>query len=133
VVELTKYAFTELPVVGAAVDPSKVAAIEAADIPGAGLQSSITDYTGDGTFDKLVEVGLAAKFYTIFKRIDDTRDVYNLLVFDSEGWTIIFSGAYPLAEARSFVQGTGINVGLLSYYASGGNDSGVAYRIIAYG
>jgi len=133
VVELVKYAFTEQPSVGQAVDPAKVAAIAVGDIPGAGLSTSTTDYTGDGTNDRLIDVGLAAKFYTIFRRTDDNRDSADLLAFDSVSWTVFFDGGFPYKKNESYVSGTGINVGKIFLWQGGANFNGVDYRIIAFG
>jgi len=130
---MTKYAFTEQPSVGDAVDPSKVAAIELADIPGAGLSSSTTDYTGDGSNDRVVDVGLAAKFYAIFRRTDNNRDADDLLAFDSAEWTVFFDGGFPYKKNESYVSGTGINVGKIFFWQGGANVLGRDYRIIAYG
>jgi len=97
------------------------------------LAQAVVDYTGDGTFDRLIDVGLAAKFYAIFWRNDGVPDAYNLLAFESSGWTIFFQGGYPLASAENFVSGTSINVGRIFYVQGGANLNGRAYRIIAYG
>jgi len=123
---LVQYPFKRLPVVGEAVDPDDLE-ISAA------LAQAVVDYTGDGTNDRLIDVGLAAKFYAIFRRTDNNRDADDLLAFDSVGWTVFFDGGFPYKKNESYVSGTGINVGKIFLWQGGANTLGTDYRIIAYG
>jgi len=100
--------------------------------PAAGLRQKIVDYVGDGSSDRVVDVGIPAKFYAIFRRIDYNRDSTDLLAFDSVGWTFFQDGGYPYKVNMSFIQGNGINVGKIRAEQGGGNDSGIAFRIIAF-
>jgi len=97
------------------------------------LAQAVVDYTGDGTNDRVVDVGLAAKFYAIFRRTDNNRDADDLLAFDSAEWTVFFDGGFPYKKNESYVSGTGINVGKIFFWQGGANVLGRDYRIIAYG
>jgi hypothetical protein len=97
-----------------------------------GFQSAVVDYVGDGTNNRLIDVGFAAKFYVIFKleegAVTDVRTYHN-----SEGWTFTHGVGAPYPAPYSWVEGTGINVGKIYDYFLEANKNGVAYRIIAYG
>jgi len=125
ILKMVQYVFKRLPVVGEAVNPDDLE-ISAA------LAQAVVDYTGDGTNDRVIDVGLAAKFYVIFG-LTEWSFFYNLLAWDSTNWTLVFERGYPYAINLSFVEGTGINVGKWNAQAGLANNNGQAYRIIAYG
>jgi len=99
---------------------------------GAGVRQAVVDYVGDGSNDRVIEVGFRSKFYAIFRRIDGVRTYEDLLAFDSASWTFFIDGGYPLKENESVVTSSGVNVGRIWFLQGGGNDSGVNFRIIAF-
>jgi len=90
------------------------------------------DYVGDGTNNRVIDVGGRARFYSIFRLIDANRDAADLTGFDSAAWTFFQDGGAPLKNNESFITDRGINVGRIWWIQGGGNDFGVSFRIIAY-
>jgi len=100
--------------------------------PPAGMRSKVVDYVGDGSNDRVVEVGFKPRFYAIGKRIDGNRDYCDVLALDSDLWTFFIDGGYPLKCNVSCVTSSGVNVGLVRFWQGGGNDPLVNYRLWAY-
>jgi len=123
---MSLYGYNIPPVLGQAVDPAHFTTIPA-------LSQAVVDYTGDNTNDRVIDVGLAAKFYAIFRKTDNNRDSADFLAFDSTDWTVFFDGGFPYKKNLSFVEGTGINVGKIFLWQGGANFLGREYRIIAFG
>jgi len=112
---MVKYAFTEQPSVGQAVDPAKVAAITVADIPGAG--ASVVTHVVDGVFalgDSLIGGPLAISGIVLLVKQQDT------LAGDTGDWAAMYLDG--LAASAVWLNSDGDWEGLFSSGGAGGND-----------